>query len=154
MFRILAVHLTEFQMRTCHSIEDEEKNGPFLPGLKTDACAMSTMKLINLPLLALFALCYGLGHPALASLRPQVVDKTLASFHEDVNRTIVGSTISVAKLLDPAPVEMASVPVPQPVVLAIPLARSEPVQQFTQATRRLAELPRQHAGGFTVLAAR
>jgi hypothetical protein len=44
--------------------------------------------MINIPLLALFGMAYGLGHPGLAAMRPVSVDKTLASFHNDVNKTI------------------------------------------------------------------
>lgn len=115
---------------------------------------MSKMKMINLPLLALFALCYSLGHPALAVFRPQAVDKTLASFHDDVNRTIVGSTLNIATLFAPTPATAESLPAPQPVTLAIPASRPDPVRHYSQNSRRLVELSRQNSSGFTVLTAR
>jgi hypothetical protein len=112
------------------------------------------MKTINLPLLALFGLCYVLGHPVLSSLRPQIVDKTLASFHEDVNRTFAGSTVSLARLFEPekpAPVEIAEVPVTPPV---LKVESPQTVQPALQGPRKLAELPRQKTGGFIELMAR
>jgi len=45
------------------------------------------MNIVNIPLVALFSLAYGLGHPSLAPYRPAMVDKTLSSFHHDLNRT-------------------------------------------------------------------
>lgn len=107
---------------------------------------MLTMKMINLPLLVLFGLCYALGHPTLASYRPVLVDKTLASFHEDLNRTITGSALSVAKIFEP---EAA-----RPERAALVVVNSEPVPALAQKPDKLAELPRQNTGGFTVLSAR
>lgn len=113
---------------------------------------MLTMKMINLPLLVLFGLCYALGHPTLASYRPVLVDKTLASFHEDVNRTITGTTHSVAKIFEPeAASGVAPVMKSQPVTFAV--ANAEPVPLMAPKPIRLAELPRQKNGGFTVLSA-
>lgn len=41
----------------------------------------------NGPIVLIFSLAYGLGHPGAAPLRPQVLDKTLATFHRDLNET-------------------------------------------------------------------
>lgn len=113
----------------------------------------TNMKAINLPLLVLFGLCYALGHPALATYRPVLVDKTLASFHEDVNRTIAGSSLSVAKLFEPVPAS-AVAPEPRPAPIEPVLTTAAPLPQVVEQPRRLAELPRQRVSGFTELMAR
>ncbi|MGL5446265.1 MAG: hypothetical protein ACRDBL_03030 [Rhabdaerophilum sp.] len=115
----------------------------------------TNMKAINLPLLVLFGLCYALGHPALAAYRPVLVDKTLASFHEDVNRTIAGSSISVAKLFEPVPVPASALaPTPGPALVESTVITAAPLPQVVEQPRRLAELPRQRVNGFTELMAR
>jgi hypothetical protein len=58
-----------------------------------------TASAVNVPLVALFGLAYGLGHPACAPYRPALVDKTLASFHADVNRTAKDLNAGLQKLV-------------------------------------------------------
>ena len=55
---------------------------------------------INTPLIALFSLAYGLGHPDVAAFRPVLVDKTLSSFHEDLNRTAKELQVGAQRMID------------------------------------------------------
>lgn len=115
------------------------------------------MKMVNLPLLVLFALAYGLGHPAVAAFRPQVVDKTLASFHVDVNRTAQDLTVSLVRLVDHRTDNAAQMvsptivpPSPEPRV-----TETRTVQVASApAALRMTDLPRKTGTGFTALKAR
>lgn len=53
----------------------------------------------NGPLVLIFSLAYGLGHPGAAPFRPQVLDKTLATFHRDLNETGDSLRKEIAELI-------------------------------------------------------
>jgi hypothetical protein len=105
------------------------------------------MKAVNLPLLVLFGLCYGLGHPSLAAIRPALVDKTLASFHADLNRTVVGWNEMLKKGSSEAK-SVAAKPAAPVLVVATAAAASAPEARGFTEPKRLVQ------AGFTVLAAR
>lgn len=110
------------------------------------------MKAVNLPLLVLFGLSYGLGHPSLASYRPQLVDKTLASFHQDVNRTAIGASASLTKLFDAEKAEASATTASAvaKVAPALPVIAA-PVVESPKPNVRLAEVSRRSGNGFQVL---
>lgn len=140
MHRILAVILTGFQ-------NVSGKNIHLFGTWRVLGVVHMKMKAINLPLLALFGLCYGLGHPSLAAIRPALVDKTLASFHTDFNRTVVGWNERL-KMGSSEAKEMATRPAAKAIVVATPSAAGAPEARSFAEPKRLAQ------AGFTVLAAR
>jgi hypothetical protein len=81
-----------------------------------------SLNAINIPLIALFGLSYGMGHPAVAPFRPALVDKTLVSFHEDINRTAKDLNEGLANLAFTRSVLARSAEAPAPRLAAAPKA--------------------------------
>jgi hypothetical protein len=111
------------------------------------------MKTVNLPLLALFGLCYGLGHPSLANYRPAMVDKTLASFHTDLNRSVVAWSDDLAKVIFSEPQAASASQAANPAAAAIRSTESA-TRMAQQPARHFADVARVANASFTVLSAR
>ena len=121
------------------------------------------MQAVNVPLLALFGLAYGLGHPSVAPFRPAAVDKTLASFHNDVNRTAKELSDGARELMEvrlalavAAASSVAPAPAPAKVVVSAPKspANAAPPPAPVPSRVRLTELPRAQGVGFSAPPAR
>lgn len=119
------------------------------------------MNIVNIPLVALFSLAYGLGHPSLAPYRPASVDKTLSSFHNDLNRTARDFQESAKQLMATRGVLAASAAgiVPEnKTETPKPLKQAEvrvAAQKMPQERSKLETLPRaEKVSGFSELKAR
>lgn len=142
-----------------------EKNGEPIAKLQ-DWLGIMSIGAMNVPLAALFGLCYGLGHPSLAAYRPAVADATLASFHNDVNRTVkdvndgLAELLKMKKSLGEASRQVARVE--QPAMSAVKSPIAEPTLAHARSAigvppnrqAGLAEPQRKSSPGFTELKAR
>ena len=89
------------------------------------------MNAVNIPLIALFGVAYGLGHPSLASWRPNSVDKTLSSFHHDVNRSAKDFSDGAKQLI----AARGTLTHSAAIMSAAPKSTSTPLEPVTTAAR-------------------
>lgn len=99
-----------------------------------------SMSAINGPLIGLFSLAYAMGHPDVSPYRPALVDKTLASFHEDINRTSKELNEGLKRIAN-AQAAMAS--------FTAPAAEPQPMQPALRSTSPAnSTAPAQRDGSF------
>lgn len=124
-----------------------------------------SLSVVNIPLVALFGLSYGLGHPALAPYRPALVDKTLVSFHNDINRTAIDLNDGLANLAitrsalarasEPPPMRIANAPKPAVELKTPDISHARNALGLPERRQRdIGEPVRVKAAGFTELKAR